>query len=420
MQSPLSNIPRTGGGIIGCTTAYYLTRHPSFDPKKHSVTLLEASKIAGGASGKAGGLLGLWAYPNNIVPLSYRLHAELAKEHGGADRWGYRAVHVGQIEAKGRLLQEQKKQDGAKSNGSDPEKERVSLQKRTQKALGLLRAAGIPKDLDWVASDSVIGYDEMGTPANTAQVHPFQFTTSMAALAEEAGVKIVLGARVTSINPSSSGSPTVESVTYTTSSEDATTLPCTHTVLAAGPWTQRLLPSAPISGLRAHSVTIKPTRPVSGYALFTSINLPAGFSPRTNESKRGRQTVTPEIYARPGQEIYACGEGDTLVPLPSTTAEVVTDDARCQDIVDYVGSISDELRDGEVTVRQACYLPVVEGSGGPYIGEVKEMKGLILASGHSCWGIMNGPATGKLVSEIVLEGKAKSAKLGVLDPKVSL
>ena len=49
-----------GGGIIGCTAAYFLTRHPSYNPAKHKITLLEASKIAGGASGKAGGLLALW------------------------------------------------------------------------------------------------------------------------------------------------------------------------------------------------------------------------------------------------------------------------------------------------------------------------------------------------------------------------
>jgi hypothetical protein len=49
-----------GGGIIGSTTAYFLTRHPKYDPVKHTITLLEATKIAGGASGKAGGLLGLW------------------------------------------------------------------------------------------------------------------------------------------------------------------------------------------------------------------------------------------------------------------------------------------------------------------------------------------------------------------------
>ena len=84
------NIVIVGGGIQGCTTAYFLTRHPKYDRTKHSITLLEATSIAAGASGKAGGLLALWAYPSSLVPLSFRLHAELAKEHGGDHRWGYR------------------------------------------------------------------------------------------------------------------------------------------------------------------------------------------------------------------------------------------------------------------------------------------------------------------------------------------
>ena len=174
------NIVIIGGGIIGCTSAYYLTRHPSFDPSKHSITLLEASSIAGGASGKAGGLLGLWAYPSSLVPLSYRLHKELADEHGGADRWGYRAVHVAQVDCIG------KKPEKKASNGNNTttsKDEDISLQKRSKEALGKLRAAGVPKELDWVDADSLRMYDEMGTPATTAQVHPFQFTTAMAELA---------------------------------------------------------------------------------------------------------------------------------------------------------------------------------------------------------------------------------------------
>ena len=143
-----------GGGIIGSTTAYFLSQHPNFNPKKHSITLLEATKIAGGASGKAGGLLALWAYPNCIVPLSYRLHYELAEKHGGAERWGYRAVHCGQIDMRGVLL---------KSNGlSEAKADSVSLQKRTQQVIGMLRAAGVPKDLDWVAAEGIksVSYPE--------------------------------------------------------------------------------------------------------------------------------------------------------------------------------------------------------------------------------------------------------------------
>jgi len=293
----------------------------------------------------------------------------------------------------------------------------VSLQKRSQAAVKLLRRAGVPDDLDWVVPEATQGYEGMGTTSNSGQVHPYHFTKSMARLAEEAGVKIITEARVTSINssttrdrvPPGQRQSTLGSITYRSSGGQLHELPASHAVLAAGPWTQRLLPSAPISGLRAHSVTIRPSRPVSAYALFTSITLPGG-----------KAHAAPEIYARPDAEIYACGEGDTLVPLPETTEDVVVDQSRCDTIVEQVGHVSEELRDGEVTARQACYLPVCEGSGGPYIGEVREMKGLILAAGHSCWGIQNGPATGKLVSEIVMDGKAKSAKLGKLDPMVSL
>jgi hypothetical protein len=36
------------------------TGHPSYDPARHKITLIEASEIAGGASGKAGGMLAQW------------------------------------------------------------------------------------------------------------------------------------------------------------------------------------------------------------------------------------------------------------------------------------------------------------------------------------------------------------------------
>ena len=293
----------------------------------------------------------------------------------------------------------------------------LSLQKRSKEAIGLLRAAGIPKDLDWFSTDSIRAYSEMGDPSTTAQVHPYEFTTSMVSLAEQKGAKVVLG----SVRGISYPNNTVQSVTYTDKATSGThTLPATDVIIAAGPWTRAIYPSAPISAMRAHSVTIRPSHPVSAYALFTDITLPAGFG-RTSQStlfKRDKsKRVTPELYARPNNEVYACGEGDTLVPLPKTSDEVVTDESRCQDIIDYAASISDEMRDGEVMVRQACYLPNVEATTeGPLIGETG-VKGLLLAAGHTCWGIQNGPATGKLMSEFVFEGGAKSASVKSLDPR---
>lgn len=50
------------------------------------------------------------------------------------------------------------------------------------------------------------------------------------------------------------------------------------------------------------------------------------------------------------------------------------------------------------------------------IGETG-IKGLLMATGHTCWGIQNSCATGKVMSEFVFEGRAKSANVGSLDPR---
>lgn len=178
------------------------------------------------------------------MPLSYKLHAELATVHGGEDRWGYRKISCGQLSAKGRLLGQVSSKNGKRDKGDS-----VSLQKRDGKALGKVVAAGLPKDLDWFAAESVKSYYEMGDPSTTAQVHPYQFTTAMAELAEEKGVRIVLGA-VSNIDRAGGA---VKSVTYDDKeTSQSYTISATDVVIAAGPWTKSIYPPAPISALRAH------------------------------------------------------------------------------------------------------------------------------------------------------------------------
>lgn len=166
------------------------------------------------------------------------------------------------------------------------------------------------------------------------------FTTSFAKLAQDEGASIILG-QVTDIDRSKGS---VQSVTYTDKTSGETkTITATDVLVAAGPWTKTILPEVPISGMRAHSVVIQPKKPVSAYCLFTNIEIPADFNPE----KKSRPTVAaPEIYARPDDTVYACGDGDRTVSLPKTSADVQVDQTRCQEIIDHVGSISDELRDG--------------------------------------------------------------------------
>lgn len=70
-------------------------------------------------------------------------------------------------------------------------------------------------------------------------------------------------------------------------------------------------------------------------------------------------------------------------------------------------AVSTKLGEGEAQVRaeQACFLPCTD-DGIPVIGELPDVKGCYVATGHSCWGILNGPATGAAMAELVLDGKA--------------
>jgi glycine/D-amino acid oxidase-like deaminating enzyme len=113
------------------------------------------------------------------------------------------------------------------------------------------------------------------------------------------------------------------------------------------------------------------------------------------------------------------GEADTLIPLPETADLVEFDETQCDDLAAYIGTISPVLAAAPVKAKQACYLPRHMRFGqeaGPLIGRTA-VPGLFVASGHTCWGIQNGPATGKLMSEYVLDGTAKSAKVDKLDPR---
>ncbi|KAH8821836.1 FAD dependent oxidoreductase [Xylogone sp. PMI_703] len=424
-ETPLSpstprNIVIVGGGIIGCTTAYFLTRHPAYSPSIHKITLIEANSIASGASGKAGGLLALWAYPSCIVPLSFRLHAELAKEHDGAKRWGYRAVCASSITAKGKLPPAPKTQANGGNQEDVKEEEWKKLPKTAPlpdvKANSKSITSSIPEDLDWFDTDCIRSYSIMGDTSATAQVHPYQFTTSIASLAEEAGAKIIYGS-VTALDYT--GPHGIKSVTYEDKgTKHIHTIPATDVVLSAGPWTSHVWPEAPIDALRAHSVTFKAD--VTPYAIFTDIELPKDFgkfiTSTKGRKKRHGKSVNPEMYARPNGEVYACGEGDSLIPLPKSTDLVQCDESRCDDIVDYISTISPILRNSEVTTKQACYLPLTRTGDGPLIGQTG-IRGLLIAAGHTCWGIQNSCATGKLMSEFVFDGKAVSANIDELDPR---
>ena len=363
-----------GGGIIGCTTAYYLTRHPSAPSAR--ITLIEASKHgpAQGASGKAGGLVARWAYPEELVDVSFDEHVRLAEEHNGKERWGWRFVNCGSWEGRGEVTQQEEEGLGVVGN------------KDLEKAMGLPGGKkptcrsqesknSLPSDLTWVKNELTDAYTPMAQDGATAQVHPYLFTTSMFELARERGLTYINGqaTKVVHANGQVTGVQFIDPETKKTKS-----LSATHVIVAAGVWSPFILKHLPISAIRAHSITVRPREGVTiaPYALFTKINDPASGG-----------VSSPEIYARPDNEVYACGQGDDCI-LPETVDDVVVDQASCDLIYKYISSISTEFREGKVERRQACFLPIVsaENTSGPIIEEAGSIaRGLYIGTGHTCW-----------------------------------
>ncbi|RVD84828.1 uncharacterized protein DFL_003167 [Arthrobotrys flagrans] len=354
-----------GGGIVGVSTAYYLSHHESTP----SVTLIEASSIACGASGKAGGLLALDWHGNDtasLARLSYQLHASLAEEFNGRERWGYRELTTLEISC---------------------------TEGRTPKS----HVAGVP---DWLREGVISKVGSLGTTQSTAQVHPRRFCEAI--VKESKDLEVIIG-HASKIILHDDKNKRVKGVEVEFDHGQTKTIETDVVVVAAGPWTTRLLPKIPVSTQRAHSITIATQTPVSPHALFTNIKLKNG------------SMVTPEIYPRV-DEIYACGDVDKLAPLPKFARDVNVDEGRCRQIVKNISVVSELLEKGQVTAMQACYLPYSEIGPGPSIGWVPGMWNVAVATGHSCWGICNAPGTGKVLTELICEGRISSANIQSLDP----
>ncbi len=94
-SSGRSPVVIVGGGIIGLSTAYYLSQARK---SGRSITIVDsAARLFAGASGKANGILGDYGFEREAEPLgklSWELHQQLASVHRGQAVWSYRDVMI--------------------------------------------------------------------------------------------------------------------------------------------------------------------------------------------------------------------------------------------------------------------------------------------------------------------------------------
>eukprot|EP00172_Hildenbrandia_rubra_P001843 Plantae.Rhodophyta-Hildenbrandia_rubra.ctg246.p1 GENE.Plantae.Rhodophyta-Hildenbrandia_rubra.ctg246~~Plantae.Rhodophyta-Hildenbrandia_rubra.ctg246.p1 ORF type:complete len:375 (+),score=63.82 Plantae.Rhodophyta-Hildenbrandia_rubra.ctg246:5239-6363(+) len=352
-----------GGGVIGASVAYHLAL------RNVASTIIEKSSIACAASGKAGGFLALdWCDHSPVgalARLSFKMHEELAaKLTSDID---YRKLDTYSV----RLVQGKKK--------------RSSMKK-----------------IDWLDGDiGVARVSQLGDRKTTAQVHPKKLTKAFVDEAErKCGTKVVYG-KVTGVKMEGEfvRAVTMKCINDGIENEVA----CTHLILAMGPWStecgkwfQELPPVIPE---KASSIIVK-AKNVGPQALFTSF-----VDAKCKSSE-------PEVYPRPDGSVYICGtaKAENLPDDPTAIKPHPTDMKRLKD---FAQTINHSMTEENVEAEQACYLP---GSpdGLPIIGKVT--KNAHICTGHSCWGILNSPATGKAMAELVIDGKSSIVDLDPFSP----
>jgi glycine/D-amino acid oxidase-like deaminating enzyme len=363
-----------GAGIIGASTAFYLSNLGA------KVTLVERHQVAGSASGKAGGFLALnWNEgPVGVLARrSFQLHADLSKT---LPNCGYRKLHTIGIRAAA------DKPSGGKRKDGDEEL--------------------LPAWLDKGAQEP----HAMGTPENTAQVHPRLLTEALVAAAQQRGGTLltdeVVGFVLEPLPGSNNPSQRVTGVRLKNTKE---VLAADAVVLAMGPWARAAcawglpLPTAVFGGLKAHSIVLRATDlAITPHAVFIDF-----------KTKTGKM-IDPEIYPRNDGTVYLCGVTQDALP-PDDPAAVQADAGAGETLLSVAATVSSHLTPDRHQVTQACYLPL-SSDNLPMIGPVPTIADLYIANAHSCWGILNGPATGEALAELILTGASKHVNLAPFSP----
>jgi glycine/D-amino acid oxidase-like deaminating enzyme len=345
-----------GGGVIGASTAYFLSC------RGVAATVIERTGLACAASGKAGGFLALdWCDGTPLEALAHRsfaLHTRLAAEID--DDWGYRRLTT---------------YGGSAGLG------------RRSKFHGI----------DWVSAGVAVN-QRLGSTATTAQVHPERFTAAMMRAAQAQGAEFRLG-QVTGVVRRSGGAA-VAGVEM-----DGQVVEGDAVVIALGPWSilaAEWLSFPAVFGLKGHSLVFETGANVPPEALFL-------------ECREANGAVqTPELFPRADGTTYVCAISSES-PLPIDPARVTPDPGAIDRLQAMCSELSPALAAAKIVARQACYRPITR-DGLPLIGPVAGVEGAYIATGHSVWGILNAPATGEAMAELIIDGAARSVDIAAFDP----
>lgn len=345
-----------GGGAIGVAIAYFLGRRGA------APVVIERHAVAGAASGKSGGFLALdWCRGtplDRLAQRSFALHAELADSLGNP--WGYR-----RLETYGGYVTANRDRRG-----------------RAQRP--------------WL-SEAVTLTGRLGSPQTTALVEPRAFTTGLMHAAEKHGAVLRHGTVVELVRHKGGA--------VAVALQDGEIVEGDAVVIAMGPWSilaTRWLPLPAVFGFKGHSLVFQTGAAIPAEALFLEYQEATG------------EVLTPELFPRADGTTWVCAVSSTA-PLPADPASVAPDEGAHARLEAMCRKVSPTLADAPITAWQACFRPVTE-DGLPLMGRVPTVEGAYVATGHSVWGMLNAPATGEAMAELILDGAARHIDLGPFAP----
>ena len=388
------NIVICGGGIIGVCTAYYLSQRDNVS----SITIIERYKIAGCASGKAGGFLALdWCDDGWLRPLarkSFELHTELGQKYG--DRYLYRPTIAYSV----------------KSTYSKDAFQHKQKPKYT--------------DLQWLNSSNcaITKQSALGSKQTNAQLHPRLFCETLVDLMHKTGKLAIKNGIVSKIIFDKSDKCKAVGVGFIpngSNNDECVEILCDDVVIAMGPWSKQSFEWFPrckclkhITGSKANSIVIQPdfggnddekkendaVQSLDGQLFLLHVNA-------------NGKLLDIDVYPRPDGSVYSCCISKQ-VKLPDDPSHILHEESDSQKLFGALKELSEYTKNAKLVTKQACYLPSAL-DGVPLIGQITGYKNAYIGAGHTCWGILNGPATGLLLTELIVDGKVSSVKQSEFD-----
>lgn len=347
-----------GGGVIGCSIAYHLS------VAGLRCTVLERDNIASGASGVAAGMLTV-SIEHLLAGPQFELGIESLKIYPET----LKAVH--------------------EASGIDPEyvtagSLRLAFTEQEEHGLrALIPAMKGYLEIDWVLGEDVLKTEPNLSPRirgavytpGERQVRAARITQAYAqAAASDGRVSFQLGALVAGLTYQGQRVTGVRMA-------DGSHMTADHVVLAAGAW----------SGAIAETIgAMVPVRPVRGQ-IITLYKVPRPvrmcvFSPWGYLTPKVDGTVLlGATYEEAGYDlrVTAAGIEGLLAGLPEFAP----------------GLAEAEVRELRVGLRPGT------PDEAPILGPVPGWEGITLATGHFRSGILLSPITGKLIAELIAEGK---------------